>query len=93
MDCGKEFVNKALKNWLTQPGTYCFVINNEVKVGVVERVNSTLKRKMWRYFTSHSTHWYRDMMQAFIQSYNRSYHSGRPTDVNSSNALAAWKTL
>ncbi|CAM5102123.1 unnamed protein product [Natator depressus] len=59
-DRGKEFLNKPLSRLLKRHGIHHFVTNNEVKAGVVERFNRTLKTRMWRYFTAHNTFRYID---------------------------------
>ncbi|CAM5089283.1 unnamed protein product [Eretmochelys imbricata] len=95
-DWGKEFLNKPLSRLLKRYGIHHFVTNNEVKAGVVERFNRTLKTRMWRYFTANNTFRYIDVLPDFIKSYNQSFHRTihtRPTDVNPSNSLKVWKMV
>ncbi|CAM5081904.1 unnamed protein product [Natator depressus] len=95
-DRGKEFLNKPLSRLLKWHGVHHFVTNNEVKAGVVERFNRTLKTRMRRYFTAHNTFHYINVLPDFIKSYNQSFHRTvrtRPADVNPSNSLKVWKTV
>ncbi|XP_062823722.1 putative uncharacterized transposon-derived protein F54H12.3 [Anolis carolinensis] len=95
-DRGREFLNKAVSTLLKHHGVHHFVTNNEVKAGVVERFNRTLKTKMWRYFTAHNTFTYIDVLPMFLKSYNHSFHhtiKTRPVDVNDSNALDVWRKV
>ncbi|XP_075775628.1 uncharacterized protein LOC142826578 [Pelodiscus sinensis] len=93
---GKEFLNKPLSGLLKRHGVHHFVTNNEVKAGVVERFNRTLKSRMWRYFTAHNTFRYIDILSEFIKSYSWSFHRTirtRPADVNPANSLKVWKSV
>lgn len=95
-DRGREFLNRSVKKLLKLHGIHHFVTNNEVKAGVVERFNRTLKTKMWRYFTANNTFSYIDVLPQFLKSYNHSFHrtiKAKPVDVNHSNALSIWKTV
>ena len=95
-DKGREFLNKDVNCLFKKYGVHHFVTNNEVKAGVVEWFNRTLKTKMWRYFTANNTFTYIDVLPQLLKSYNHSYHrtiKTRPVDVNQSNSLAVWRTV
>ena len=47
---------------------------NEPKAAVVERMNRTLKSKLYRYFTSVNSLHYIDILQDIVDSYNNTYH-------------------
>ncbi|WAQ94575.1 YMD3-like protein, partial [Mya arenaria] len=47
----------------------------EGKAVVIERFNQTFKRVMWKYFTTHSTNKYIDVLQDMVQHYNKTKHS------------------
>ena len=48
--------------------------NNEPKASVVERVNQTLKSKLYRYFTAVNSLCYIDVLQDLADSYNNTFH-------------------
>ena len=48
---GKEFLIKEFQRFLTSQDVRHFVTYNETKAQIVERLNRTLKNRMWRYFT------------------------------------------
>ena len=89
-DKGKEFLNKEVNSMLEKHNVDFFTSENpEIKAGVVERLNLTLKvpffRKMrkerhWRWFEG---------VKDFVDAYNHTKHSAhnmRPVDVNFDNA-------
>jgi hypothetical protein len=87
-DAGKEFLG-AFKKLLDDKGiTYFVATNPDIKCSVVERLNRTLKTKMWKYFTEHKTFKYIDVLQKLVTAYNHSYHRSikmRPIDVTKEN--------
>ena len=58
-DRGGEFLNKPVTGLFKKYGILHFVTNNEVKAGVVERFNRTLKTKMWRSINQSDLYWHR----------------------------------
>lgn len=49
---GKEYVNRHFQKWLRDNNVHFFFTRNrEIKAGIVERFNRTLKSKLWRYMT------------------------------------------
>ena len=74
-DKGKEFVNTFFQGKLHDHGIQFYVSQNEdIKASVVERFNRTLKTKMWKFFTHHSTYRYVDVLNDMIHSYNNTFH-------------------
>ena len=69
-----EFVNVSFQNYLKKEGIDFYVTTNELKAAVVERLNRTLKSKLYRYFTSENTLRYIDDLQDMVDSYNNTYH-------------------
>lgn len=70
--------------------------NPDIKAAVVERLNRTLRERMWRYFTHKNTKKWIDVIQQIVNAYNHSVHSGtkmRPSDVNLYNAAEARENL
>ena len=72
-DKGTEFVNESFRQYLKKKGIQFYTANNEPKASVVERVNRTLKSKLYRYFTAVSLR-YIDVLQDLVDSYNNTYH-------------------
>ena len=73
-DKGTEFVNKSFQQYLKKQGIQFYTAKNEPKAAVVERVNCTLKSKLYRYFTGVNSLRYVDVFQDIVDSYNNTYH-------------------
>ena len=88
-DKGTEFLNATFQRLLAENDIRFYTSQNEdIKCAVVERFNRTLKSRMFRYFTYKSTSRYLDVLQQFIDAYNRSYHrtiKTTPSSVNANN--------
>ena len=79
-DQGVEFLNKSVQALLQDYDIHHFSTHNaETKACIVERINRTLKTRMWRYFTKHQTRRYIDVLQDLVRSYN-----------NTPTAASAW---
>ena len=55
-----------------------------------------LKTRMWRYFTKTQSVRYVDVLQAFMRSYNDTYHHSigmAPSEVTSTNQETVWQRL
>ena len=87
-DKGTEFLNTLVKSMLKHRNIKLFTTNSERKASVVERLNRTMKKIMYQYFTHHNTWKYIDILPDLVNKYNSSYHRSikmKPKDVNSSN--------
>ena len=73
-DKGTEFVNESFQQYLKKKGIQFYTANNEPKASVVERVNRTLKSKLYRYFTAVNSLCYINILQDLVDSYNNTYH-------------------
>ena len=73
-DKGTEFVNESFRQYLKKQGIQFYTAKNEPKAAVVERVNRTLKSKLYRYFTGVNSLCYIDVLQDIVDSYNNTYH-------------------
>ena len=73
-DKGTEFLNESFQQYLKEKNIHFYTANNEPKAGVVERVNRTLKSKLYRYFTAVNSLRYIDVLQDLVDSYNNTYH-------------------
>src|SRR5882757_1675897 len=74
-DRGGEFDNRIFRNFCKNNDVIYFTTENkDIKCAVVERVNRTLKDKMFRYFTFKGTRRYIDVLPDLLNSYNNSLH-------------------
>ena len=96
-DRGKEFLGAAFQNLLKRLEIGFRVARNpDIKAAVVERLNRTLRERIWRYFSHRNTKRYIDVLQKIVYAYNQSLHSGtrmRPAEVNLYNAARARENL
>lgn len=75
-DKGQEFLNKKVQSYLRSKGIVHFSSEDDVvKAGIVERLNRTIKNKMWKYFHhKHSNRWL-EVLPKIMHSYNNTHHS------------------
>ena len=96
-DAGKEFLNKSFQKYLKDHRVKHFITwNQDTKSSIVEIFNRTLKRRMFRYFTKHSTKRYIDILPTLVNSYNNTYHRSikcAPSQVTSENQEEVWQRL
>lgn len=94
-DRGSEFYNKFVKNYFNEQGINHFSSDNyDIKAAVVERVNRTLKDRMFKYFTYNSTLSYLPVLDELVDSYNNRFHTSigtAPNKVNTHNEKQIWK--
>ena len=87
-DQGKEFENKTVHAFLQKHGIKQFSVKSQFKASIVERLNRTIKIKMYRYFTDIGNYKWLDVLPKLIESYNASVHRMiglAPKDVNKRN--------
>lgn len=88
-DSGKEFVGNPFKDYLKKNYVIHYISKSpDIKAAGVERLNRTLKTRLWRYFTAKKTYKYVDVLQKLMKAINSSYHSVikmRPIDVTMEN--------
>jgi hypothetical protein len=95
-DQGLEFNNSLVSSLLDRNNVNYYVTYSDKKSAVVERVNRTLKNKMWHYFTANSTRRYIDVLQDLVKSYLNSVHRSigmKPIDVRKHHEAAIFKKL
>ena len=96
-DKGTDFFNRSLQKLLKEHGVHHFATHNEeTKTSIVERFNTTLKTRMWRYFTKSQSVRYLDVLQDFVRSYNKAYHRSigmALLEVNATNQESVWQGL
>ena len=69
-----EFINESFQQYLKKEGIQFYTAKNEPKAAVVERVNHTLKSKLYFYFTGVNSLRYIVVLQDVVGSYNNTYH-------------------
>lgn len=96
-DKGKEFLNKNVQKLLDQVKIHFRVARNpDIKAAIVERVNRTLKERIYRYFTYKKTHRYIEVLPKIVQAYNNAIHSSTkmtPAAVTIYNAQKARENI
>jgi hypothetical protein len=86
-DRGKEFLGK-FKSYIESLSIRHFFTKSINKASIAERVNRTLKQKIYRYFTYSKSKNYISVLDKLVKSYNNSYHSSikmAPSEVNKKN--------
>lgn len=87
-DKGTEFTGVTVKRLFDDHAIkYVTTQNPDVKASVVERVNRTLKTRMWHYLTHKNTYRYIDVLDRLVSAYNHNEHRSLggglcPTDVH-----------
>ena len=75
-DKGGEFVNRPVQSLLKSKDVNFYTSQNEeTKAAIVERLQRTIKTKMFRYFTDKNTLRYVEVLPHLLSSYNRTLHS------------------
>jgi len=96
-DKGGEFDNRQFRDFCERNNIIYFTTQNStIKCAIVERVNRTLKNKIFRYFTKYGTRKYVDVLQDIVDSYNNSIHRSTrmaPTDINEDDEQEVFENL
>jgi len=96
-DKGKEFLNVSFQKLLKREGIQFQVCRNpDIKWSIVERVQRTVRDKLYKYFTHKNTYRYVDVLSDFVSGYNASVHGSTgmaPANVTDSDILALWKRM
>ena len=96
-DKGKEFLGKEMQQVLKKNSiNYRVVRNLDIKAAVVERFNSTLIGRFWRYFTHTNMHRYIDILQLIVDAHSKSWYSSTkmvPAKINLYNAAKTYQNL
>lgn len=96
-DRGLEFENSEFKKFCKENNIRHFTSQDKkIKCSIVERVNRTLKEKMFRYFTSKGTRKYIDALEKLVSSYNNRIHRSfkmKPSEVNETTEKIAYQNL
>ena len=94
-DAGKEFINRELRQLLTNEvgGIEHFHSASDQKAACAERFNRTIKQRIWTYFTAHQTRKYIHVLPALVDAYNHSRHRTigmAPADVRPEHEARLW---
>ena len=73
-DKGLEFINKNTQALFKKLGIQFFASENTTKAQIVERLNRTLKDRMYKYFTANKTQKWLWVLPQIVKNYNTSYH-------------------
>ena len=94
-DQGKEFENKQVRTFLKdEHGIKQFSVKSQFKASLVERLNRTIKTKMYRYFTHVGKRRWVEVLPKLIKAYNASVRRSiktAPQDVNKRNEFSVWQ--
>ena len=93
-DKGGEFTGTKIKKYFQDNNINHFVTqNDQIKSNYIERLNRTLKNKLFKYMYHNQTHRYLDVINDIVNSYNNTTHASinmKPKDVNKQNELNLW---
>uniref|UniRef100_A0A1I7ZNI4 Integrase catalytic domain-containing protein n=1 Tax=Steinernema glaseri TaxID=37863 RepID=A0A1I7ZNI4_9BILA len=87
-DSGTEFTGKPVQEYFKRHGIFHSKAKNDVKCGIVERFNRTLKERIYKYFTAKATSRWVDVLDDIINSINHSVNRTigvAPASINIKN--------
>lgn len=85
-DDGKEWYNTHVKKLMEKYSINHYSTFSEMKASIVERLNRTIKLKMYRQFTSEGSYRWLEMLPKILKQYNNTVHRStgmKPKDVKS----------
>ena len=95
-DEGLEYVNKYVSLVLKEYNIHSYHLRTQHKASSAERVNQTIKRILWKYFTKSGRNRWIDILEKVTDNYNNTYHrmiKMTPNEVTWSNKSKVFKTL
>lgn len=95
-DNGKEFYNKHFKIVMDKFKINLYSTFSVMKASIVERLNRTLKEKMWKLFSLQGTYKWQNILPKIVNEYNNTKHSKikmTPIQVNKKNEKMLLKTV
>lgn len=87
-DRGKEFYNSHVLEMLERRRVHLYSTFSTMKAAICERFNRTLKSRMWKLFSLHSTNEWINDLPRLVSEYNNTKHRTikmKPNDVNARN--------
>ena len=94
-DEGLEYVNKYVSELLAEYNIHSYHIRSKLKASSAERVNRTIKEKLWKYFTKTGRERWIDILEDVTENYNKTYHRTikiAPDDVTWENREKVFET-
>ena len=95
-DQGTEFFNKKVAKMLEAFGVKLYHSYSDKKASVVERVQRTIRSRLYRAFTNQKNHNWISIIDNIVDGYNHSYHRSikmAPADVKPSHTKKIHRTL
>jgi transposase InsO family protein len=96
-DRGTEFNSAAFRRLMIKHGIHHYMtLDADIKAGVAERFNRTIKGRITRFMTANKTQRYLPQLQNIVAGYNASPHRSigmAPNDVNRVNQKTVWHRL
>jgi len=95
-DLGAEFLNRRFQKFLKDNKVKFFKSTGDKKGAIVERVNRSLKNRMYKLFTSRGSRRYVDVLDKLADAYNNTVHSatGRtPNSITHANSREVWNYM
>lgn len=93
-DRGREF-SGVFKKHLDEKGIrHVYATSDDVKCAMVERLNRTLKTRIWHHITTTGSYKYVGVLQSIVHSINNSHHrmlGHTPASVTHENENEVWK--
>lgn len=83
-DQGKEWFNVYVRKLMTKYNINHYFTFSELKASIVERLNRTLKERMWKQFTTRGTYEWVSILPHIVRNYNATVHRTigmKPKDV------------
>lgn len=83
-DKGKEFYNSNVSSYFKKHGIRLYSPSSQIKCGMIERMNRTLKSRLEKYMTHRNTHRYVDVLPDVVNGINNTVNrmiKMRPIDV------------
>lgn len=87
-DLGKEFYNKRVQTVLEKYNINHYSVYSNKKASIVERVNRTLKSKMWKKFSFQGSYKWLNVLPVIVKEYNNTVHRTtgmKPSEVDKDN--------
>lgn len=96
-DSGSEFKGQFRELMAKYGINHYRSLEGDIKAGVAERMNRTIKDKMYKFMSANNTQRFVDALPKLVRAYNeKTVHRSigmAPADVNKANSVAVWEKL
>lgn len=95
-DLGKEFYNRHVQQVLQKYNINHYSVYSNKKAAIVERVNRTLKSKMWKVFSFQGSYKWLQILPEIVRDYNNTVHrttNMKPNDVQQRHVSSLLQTV